>query len=781
LHSSFYLIVIIALFYGLKKYSIEMKRRGYALPVIHIFANYNEVKMKRYSLHCLIFILLFLSSKATSQTIPTYSISADPIDDVPLTTTVAPTIGKGYTLPSEGLVNILVVFAQFSDDNWDVNNAAWPKGSGPANMSGWVDQTWTSTPTAYSLTDYFNQMSLGKLKVTGKEVSVIAPNTRAYYLANNKKRSDIQKEILQQLDQTIDFGEFDKWTRVSNYNQTNQSDGNVDMIMIIWRNIASELSNASTIRNSLDFWTSFGSLGSGSLSVDNGARTVKFGDLGSGVTVRDYTTTDIFKVAVHEFAHYLLGGNEFHNGYAFWSMLSTFETRSYMISAYERYRLGWGNVITINKGTTQTITDNSLGDFITTGKAYRVEIDAASGQWFYIENHQKLNRWDYCTKSIYPEDKGIFVLRQDWNPTTDDPRWMYMVPAGGRYTWSVNQVTSPSWYSGPWLPVFKKGAANRDNGYHAMQLVPYIYQGVSYSPDPIIFEEDASGNVVETNPIGGIGNDAFRIDYKEVFSPWVNPNTQRLNRTVENMGFYLNSSTNGVYSISFYMDNPLTAPPSKPQTTGLSWVRNSNSASASGDYTTMAPPPVVTYYPRISWNANPEPNITQYEIYRRVNGTGSWVLIKRVSSLYCDDLTWPESATLLEYEIRAQNGAGKTSLYSEIISTNRIPKTNGEGFNDATEVIPDDYALLSNYPNPFNPSTTISFDLPEDARVTLKVYDMLGKEISVLAEGTKSAGRHTVNFNASHLPSGVYIYRFTATSLDNGKHFEKINKMMFLK
>lgn len=472
--------------------------------------------MKRVSLFFLLLVCFNVSLK--SQTVQTYYSDGEPYDDVPLTTAIAPIIGKGYTLPSEGLVNILVVFAQFPDDGWDVNNPAWPKGGSPANMSGWVDQTWSSTPTAYSLTDYFNQMSLGKLKVVGKEVSVISPHTREYYLANNKKRSDIQKEILQQLDQTMDFGEFDNWKTISSYNQINQADGSVDMIMIIWRNIASEYPTDELkidIRNKLNFWTSFGSLGSGSLSVDNGARIIKFYDAGSGVTIRDLTTTDIFKVAVHEFAHYLLGGNEYHNGYAFWSMLSTAETRSYMVSAYERYRLGWGSVITINKGTTQTITDNSLGDYLTTGKAYRVEIDAATNQWFYIENHQKLNRWDNCTRSIYPNDKGIFVLRQDRESTSDNPTWMYMVPAGGRYDWTVNQYYQPSWLTYG-LPVFKKGAANRDNGYHAMQLIPFTYQGVSYLK-PVIIEEDANGNPVQTDPVNGIGNDAFRLDNKESF------------------------------------------------------------------------------------------------------------------------------------------------------------------------------------------------------------------------------------------------------------------------
>ncbi len=70
-----------------------------------------------------------------------------------------------------------------------------------------------------------------------------------------------------------------------------------------------------------------------------------------------------------------------------------------------------------------------------------------------------------------------------------------------------------------------------------------------------------------------------------------------------------------------------------------------------------------------------------------------------------------------------------------------------------------DFALSQNYPNPFNPSTEINFRLDNAGFTTLKVYDMLGREVSSLVSENMTAGKHTVNFNASHLSSGVYIYR----------------------
>ncbi|MFT5144390.1 MAG: hypothetical protein ACI84D_003024, partial [Thalassolituus oleivorans] len=78
---------------------------------------------------------------------------------------------------------------------------------------------------------------------------------------------------------------------------------------------------------------------------------------------------------------------------------------------------------------------------------------------------------------------------------------------------------------------------------------------------------------------------------------------------------------------------------------------------------------------------------------------------------------------------------------------------------DAQTSVPEGYALSQNYPNPFNPVTTIGFELPATGHVRLAVYDVLGREMEVLASGTLEAGSHQVRFDAQALPSGTYIYR----------------------
>ena len=97
------------------------------------------------------------------------------------------------------------------------------------------------------------------------------------------------------------------------------------------------------------------------------------------------------------------------------------------------------------------------------------------------------------------------------------------------------------------------------------------------------------------------------------------------------------------------------------------------------------------------------------------------------------------------------------------------------GVNETGVGIPSEFALEQNYPNPFNPATTIKFSIPEPSRVTLKIYDILGSEVSTLINETRNAGNYEVNFNASGFASGMYIYTITAGDYRASK------KMMLLK
>ncbi len=113
-------------------------------------------------------------------------------------------------------------------------------------------------------------------------------------------------------------------------------------------------------------------------------------------------------------------------------------------------------------------------------------------------------------------------------------------------------------------------------------------------------------------------------------------------------------------------------------------------------------------------------------------------------------------------------GAGELALergYVLDMRTGGLEKLN-VNYNIITSVqeniitnVPNKFNLYQNYPNPFNPSTTIKFDLPLSGFVKLKIYDMLGREVTTLANEFRNAGTYEINYNASSLSSGIYFYK----------------------
>ncbi len=103
-----------------------------------------------------------------------------------------------------------------------------------------------------------------------------------------------------------------------------------------------------------------------------------------------------------------------------------------------------------------------------------------------------------------------------------------------------------------------------------------------------------------------------------------------------------------------------------------------------------------------------------------------------------------------------------------------------KGGQQNTQGQPTNFELFQNYPNPFNPATTISYQLSAASRVTLKVYDVLGREVATLINGDRNAGTHSVTFDGGDLPSGVYFYRLSAAG-SNGKNFSATKKLVLMK
>ncbi len=91
------------------------------------------------------------------------------------------------------------------------------------------------------------------------------------------------------------------------------------------------------------------------------------------------------------------------------------------------------------------------------------------------------------------------------------------------------------------------------------------------------------------------------------------------------------------------------------------------------------------------------------------------------------------------------------------------------GIDNDLSSLPDDITLSQNYPNPFNPTTTIYYTLPKSLFVSLAVYDFHGRKVQMLVDERKQAGLYNVEFEASHLASGIYFYRLQAGDFAQSK------------
>ncbi len=171
------------------------------------------------------------------------------------------------------------------------------------------------------------------------------------------------------------------------------------------------------------------------------------------------------------------------------------------------------------------------------------------------------------------------------------------------------------------------------------------------------------------------------------------------------------------------------------------------------------------------WATSAEINNSGFDIERRTEG-GQWLRLATVAGN--GTTSQPKN-----YEFTDRNlSSGRYNYRLKQIDYNG----NFEYFNLSNEIeigVPQKFDLDQNYPNPFNPSTKINFALPVDGNIVLNVYDNSGRLVAKVAEGFRSSGYYSVDFNAASLASGVYFYRLEFTG--SGQNFVKTMKMTIVK
>ena len=199
-------------------------------------------------------------------------------------------------------------------------------------------------------------------------------------------------------------------------------------------------------------------------------------------------------------------------------------------------------------------------------------------------------------------------------------------------------------------------------------------------------------------------------------------------------------------------------------------------------------------YVQLTWNANPEPDMNHYKVWRECTYMGDpycnlQVIGTTAGTSYTDNYVTIERHGIgmeqfMYYVSAVDNGSNESAKSLPV-------NTWGEwwymkGMDSEIASLPEQYALHPAHPNPFNPSTTIQYDLPEVSRVQLVIYDLAGRTVTTLVSGVVNAGYgaalwHGRDEAGRPAPTGVYIYRIIATGLDSGERFTQTRKMVLLK
>jgi hypothetical protein len=165
---------------------------------------------------------------------------------------------------------------------------------------------------------------------------------------------------------------------------------------------------------------------------------------------------------------------------------------------------------------------------------------------------------------------------------------------------------------------------------------------------------------------------------------------------------------------------------------------------------------------------------TVYKCYTGDTNSGNPNIYSTVYKQFKVSLGNYSGAAFLAFDHRDYDGQ---ALYIDDVKLEVV-----DDVEEYAKINPTSFVLEQNYPNPFNPSTMISFSLPQQAKVELKIFNILGQEITTLVNEVLESGNYRAEWNTtSAIPSGVYFYRMEAVSTDGNKPFSRIKKMVILK
>ncbi len=602
------------------------------------------------------------------------------------------------SIPTSGTLKVLVIMCKFKDDTFDLSPHTDPWPSSHVGMPSFANSLLSPTvQESYpdpSLSGYFHDMSHGALDIIGDEVFYEPLLNQSDYFPSSGR--DIG-DLSEEIIRGVD-GLVD----FSDYD--NDGDGVVDMIMICFR-FANTLAldpNFPEKYNGVASLTGFTNFGSGS-SITLDGTIIEAGTFGSGTFSEACASIhDALSVNIHEFGHYLFGAGHYE-GVGFHGVMDGSGTG--IMHTYEKEILGWITPTVVSSDTSNV----SITDAISNNSAYKI-FTGSGGEYFLIENHQRLNFYE---NSFLKHNGGALrspgtgLLITHIRPGVSKAQQLDIESAFGRWNWQKSGTR----YVFPF-------AVNTENP--------------TGGEDKLDLRRKSTTSGTQTHPdFLGSQDDFFNKGGKEMFYPWSNPNTSP---DASSIAVEIVDKTGNNIIVNFHVGN---APPAKPTNLQVASVNNR---------------------PRLTWDANSEPDIAGYYVFRSENGGAMQYIASTIRNDYTDsDVSTNLPYDNYDYKIKARDTAGKTSLYSDAVSIKGImPKINNQ--NEVPEVL----SLEKNYPNPFNPSTKINFSIPKAQSVKLSVFNVLGQKIIELVNNNLEAGSYSVTWNGDSqfgqkVNSGIYF------------------------
>jgi M6 family metalloprotease-like protein len=656
----------------------------------------------------------------------------------------------GRHLTAQGTLRVLIVFVSFPDDS--TPHANWPARQKPSYIDQFIDpDTLTRSQNPFNLTFYFDQMSLGRFHFIGEAIWVETSESQERYRASGAYGRANWIVLQEKVDPIVDFSRYDNWTNVSDHTNMNKPDGQVDMIIMVWRTTMYEYLGEASLGYR------------GTMMVDGVRIETGFPDYypmqrGSGVTC-EYPYGDdpvkAMRTMAHEVGHWLLGGLHPYNGYKpdgkfqFWGILCPGQRASSCANSYDREQLGWITVPELPPDS-----NVSLRDFLTTGEAFKYHPTGGEAhEYFYIENHQKLSPLDDITSN--PDDKGIWILHQQGPYLEEDN--LRIKPSDGYWKWNYAGASSTCY--GQLLPVYARGTPDLQQGYSHRDQIPTPASTVDWM---YVFR-DGQGEIHCGNFLAGEGfTGSFTPQAHNVFSAYSNPGSDSWNHAKGAFALEVVSSTQGTMTIRSFSDS-LGLPPAA-RYLGLNPTRTG----------------ATTGHLDLAWGTQwpsgqrIEPDIIEGTLERRVGDQGTWTAVYQGPSTAWTDSsrTYNSSGSVpVSFRARVRNSRGKYSSWSNEFQTTAVALTEVGVAPEDEGRVPPAFRLEQNYPNPFNPRTRINFAIGDwsggmgvdhGSHVTLRVYDILGREVALLVDDEKASGMYSVTMDAKGLSSGVYLYRLNA-------------------